>query len=101
MRGIPHSLSPALRLSSDRVGYILLAGMNEMYSLPIGAGKRLNCDRVKYNCKRRLDIGLAEGQPSPIQTSIKSGRVTVAGHPKDDAALGTLKSILRQAELKD
>lgn len=31
----------------------------------------------------------------------KSGRVTVAGHPNDDIAPGTLKSILRQAGLKD
>jgi predicted RNA binding protein YcfA (HicA-like mRNA interferase family) len=31
----------------------------------------------------------------------KSGRVTVAGHPKDDLAPGTLNSILRQAGLKD
>jgi len=31
----------------------------------------------------------------------KSGRVTIAGHPKDDVAPGTLNSILRQAGLKD
>jgi predicted RNA binding protein YcfA (HicA-like mRNA interferase family) len=31
----------------------------------------------------------------------KSGRVTIAGHPKDDLAPGTLNSILRQAGLKD
>ena len=31
----------------------------------------------------------------------KAGRVTVAGHPKDDLAPGTLNSILRQAGLKD
>ncbi len=31
----------------------------------------------------------------------KPGRVTVAGHPKDDIAPGTLNSILRQAALKD
>ncbi len=31
----------------------------------------------------------------------KSGRVTVAGAPKDDLAPGTLNSILRQAGLKD
>ncbi len=29
------------------------------------------------------------------------GRVTVAGHLKDDVASGTLNSILRQAGLKD
>ena len=31
----------------------------------------------------------------------KPGRVTVAGHLKDDIAPGTLNSILRQAGLKD
>jgi len=31
----------------------------------------------------------------------KPGRVTVAGHPKDDLAPGTLNSILRQDGLKD
>ena len=31
----------------------------------------------------------------------KTGRVTVAEHPKDDVAPGTLNSILRQAGLKD
>ena len=31
----------------------------------------------------------------------KQGRVTVAGHPKDELAPGTLNSILRQAGLKD
>jgi predicted RNA binding protein YcfA (HicA-like mRNA interferase family) len=30
----------------------------------------------------------------------KSGRVTVAGHPADDLAPGTLNSILKQAALK-
>lgn len=30
---------------------------------------------------------------------IKSGLVTVAGHPNDDLAPGTLRSILRQAQL--
>jgi predicted RNA binding protein YcfA (HicA-like mRNA interferase family) len=30
----------------------------------------------------------------------KSGRVTVAGHPADDLAPGTLNSILKQAGLK-
>ena len=30
----------------------------------------------------------------------KSGRVTIAGHPKDNLAPGTLNSILKQAQLK-
>jgi predicted RNA binding protein YcfA (HicA-like mRNA interferase family) len=31
----------------------------------------------------------------------KPGRVTVAGHPSDDLASGTLKSILVQADMKE
>ena len=31
----------------------------------------------------------------------KPGRVTVAGHPNDDLAPGTLNSILKQAQLKE
>jgi predicted RNA binding protein YcfA (HicA-like mRNA interferase family) len=30
----------------------------------------------------------------------KPGRVTIAGHPNDDLAPGTLNSILKQARLK-
>ena len=29
----------------------------------------------------------------------KSGRVTIAGHPNDDLAPGTLNSVLKQAQL--
>jgi predicted RNA binding protein YcfA (HicA-like mRNA interferase family) len=31
----------------------------------------------------------------------KSGRVTVPGHPADDVAAGTLKSIYRQAQIEE
>lgn len=31
----------------------------------------------------------------------KPGRVTIAGHPNDDLAPGTLNSILKQAGLKE
>jgi predicted RNA binding protein YcfA (HicA-like mRNA interferase family) len=31
----------------------------------------------------------------------KPGRVTIAGHPNDDIAPGTLNSILKQAKLKE
>jgi len=30
----------------------------------------------------------------------KPGRVTIAGHPKDELARGTLNSVLKQAKLK-
>ena len=31
-----------------RVEFFLLAGINEMFSMPIGASQRLNCERVKF-----------------------------------------------------
>ena len=31
----------------------------------------------------------------------KTGRVTIAGHPNDDLAHGTLNSILKQAKLRE
>lgn len=31
----------------------------------------------------------------------KAGRVTIAGHPSDEMAPGTLNSVLKQAQLKD
>ncbi len=31
----------------------------------------------------------------------KRGRVTIAGHPNDDLAAGTLNSILKQSQLKE
>ena len=31
----------------------------------------------------------------------KTGRVTIAGHPGDDLAPGTLNSIMKQAQLKE
>jgi predicted RNA binding protein YcfA (HicA-like mRNA interferase family) len=32
---------------------------------------------------------------------LKTGRVTIAGHPNDDLAPGTLNSILKQAKIKE
>ena len=31
----------------------------------------------------------------------KTGRVTIAGHPSDEMAPGTLNSVLKQAQLKE
>jgi predicted RNA binding protein YcfA (HicA-like mRNA interferase family) len=41
------------------------------------------------------------GSHIQLKHPIKPGRVTVAGHPNDDLAPGTLKSILVQAGLKE
>lgn len=41
-----------------------------------------------------------EGSHRQFKHAVKSGRVTVAGHPGDDLPPGTLNSILKQAGLK-
>jgi predicted RNA binding protein YcfA (HicA-like mRNA interferase family) len=40
------------------------------------------------------------GSHRKFKHATKSGRVTVAGKPSDDLAVGTLNSILKQAGLK-
>lgn len=40
------------------------------------------------------------GRHRQLKQSLKSGRVTVAGHEGDDVAPGTFNSILKQAGLK-
>lgn len=42
-----------------------------------------------------------KGSHRQYKHSIKSGRVTIAGHPGHDLAQGTLNSILKQAGLKE
>ncbi len=41
------------------------------------------------------------GSHMQLKHATKSGRVTVAGHPNDDLAPGTLKGMLEQAKLKE
>ncbi len=41
-----------------------------------------------------------KGSHRQYKHMIKSGRVTIAGHPGDDLAPGTLNSVLKQAGLK-
>lgn len=55
---------------------------------------------------RRLDadgwtLVATRGSPRQFEHPSKPGRVTVAGKPGDDLAPGTLRSILRQADLKE
>jgi len=40
------------------------------------------------------------GSHRQYKHSAKPGRVTIAGHPSDDLAPGTMSSILKQAQLK-
>jgi predicted RNA binding protein YcfA (HicA-like mRNA interferase family) len=41
------------------------------------------------------------GSHRQYKHATKTGRVTIAGHPNDDVAQGTLNSILKQARLKE
>jgi predicted RNA binding protein YcfA (HicA-like mRNA interferase family) len=43
---------------------------------------------------------ITKGSHQQYKHPVKSGRVTIAGHPDDDLAPGTLSSILKQAKLK-
>ncbi|OGX26628.1 MAG: addiction module toxin, HicA family [Omnitrophica WOR_2 bacterium RIFCSPHIGHO2_02_FULL_45_21] len=43
---------------------------------------------------------VTKGSHQQYKHPIKSGRVTIAGHPKNDLAPGTLSSILKQAKLE-
>ena len=40
-----------------------------------------------------------KGSHRQYKHATKSGRVTIAGHPGDDLAPGTLNSVLKQAQL--
>jgi len=41
-----------------------------------------------------------KGSHRQYKHHLKTGRVTIAGHPGDDIAAGTLNSVLKQAMLK-
>ena len=41
-----------------------------------------------------------KGDHRQFKHQIKHGRVTIAGHPNDDLAAGTLNSIWKQAQIK-
>jgi predicted RNA binding protein YcfA (HicA-like mRNA interferase family) len=44
---------------------------------------------------------ITKGSHRQFKHPQKLGRVTIAGHPGDDLAPGTLNSILKQAQLKE
>ncbi len=44
---------------------------------------------------------VVRGSHRQYKHSLKPGRVTIAGHPNDDLAPGTLNSILKQAKIKE
>ena len=41
-----------------------------------------------------------KGSHQQYKHPVKAGRVTIAGHPSDELASGTLNSILKQAQIK-
>jgi len=41
-----------------------------------------------------------KGSHRQYKHPVKAGRVTIAGHPNDDLAPGTLNSVFKQAQLK-
>ena len=44
---------------------------------------------------------VTKGSHRQFKHPVKPGRVTIAGHPGDDLAPGTLNSVLKQAGLKE
>ncbi len=44
---------------------------------------------------------VTKGSHRQYKHQSKPGRVTIAGHPNDDLAPGTLNSVLKQAKLKE
>lgn len=46
-------------------------------------------------------LAVTKGSHRQYKHPTKPGRVTIAGHPGDDLAPGTLNSILKQAQLKE
>lgn len=45
-------------------------------------------------------IVATKGSHRQFKHTVKPGRVTIAGHPNDDLAPGTLNSIFKQAQLQ-
>jgi predicted RNA binding protein YcfA (HicA-like mRNA interferase family) len=60
--------------------------------------------KVREVVRLLLDDGWVQvaqrGSHRQLKHPAKAGRVTVAGHPGDELAPGTLRSILRQAKLE-
>jgi len=44
---------------------------------------------------------VTKGSHRQYKHPVKSGRVTIAGHPNDDLAPGTVNSVMKQASLKE
>lgn len=58
-------------------------------------------DIIKLIEKDGWYLVVTKGSHRQYKHQLKSGRVTIAGHPNDDLAPGTLNSILKQAKLEE
>jgi predicted RNA binding protein YcfA (HicA-like mRNA interferase family) len=72
---------------------------------PRGRVAFVNAMKVREILRLLRDDGWQQvatrGSHMQFKHPTKAGRVTVAGHPNDDLAPGTVKSILVQASLKE
>jgi predicted RNA binding protein YcfA (HicA-like mRNA interferase family) len=57
-------------------------------------------DAIKLIADDGWFLVVTKGSHRQFKHTTKPGRVTIAGHPGDDLAPGTLNSILKQAGLK-
>jgi len=57
-------------------------------------------DAIKLIEKDGWYLVVTKGSHRQYKHSAKPGRVTIAGHPSDDLAPGTLNSVLKQAQLQ-
>jgi predicted RNA binding protein YcfA (HicA-like mRNA interferase family) len=71
---------------------------------PLEAPSDLDCMKVRDALRLLIDDGWflvrTRGSHQQYKHPTKLGLVTIAGHPGDDLAPGTLNSILKQAGLK-
>ena len=51
--------------------------------------------------KEIIEFIAVRGSHRQYKHPLKTGRVTIAGHPNDDLAPGTLNGILKQAKIKE
>lgn len=58
-------------------------------------------DAIKMIKENGWHLVTTKGSHRQYKHPMKSGRVTIAGHPSHDLASGTLNSILKQAGLKE
>lgn len=58
-------------------------------------------DIIKQIKKDGWYLIATRGSHRQFKHSEKSGRVTIAGHPGDELAPGTLNSILKQAQIEE